>query len=71
MKAHVAGPILSTPAQAAGVTLAGLPPTPHPACQRHIFTAGQYPTTPQTVEQITCLDTLCDTREVVLCPLTD
>lgn len=42
-----------------------------PACRTLLFNAGDYPADPLSIDSITCLDASCDTREIVLCPLTD
>ncbi|MGI3183610.1 hypothetical protein ACROHD_00905 [Nioella aestuarii] len=68
--AHTAGPMLDAPASLSF----GVPATfaqNAPACRSSVFYAGQYPADPLTVDSITCLDTSCDTREIILCPLTD
>lgn len=68
--AHTAGPMLDAPAP----VLFGLPDSlaqNAPACHSAIFRAGQYPPDPLTIDSITCLDTSCDTREIIICPLTD
>ncbi len=69
--AHVSGPILTGPTTGAVATFADLAQSGRPACRREIFEAGQYPASPLTVDSITCLDNSCDTRAIVLCPLTD
>lgn len=68
--AHTGGPLLDLPAPVS-FGLADTVAQNAPACRTTLFHAGQHPADPLTVDSITCLDTSCDTREIVLCPLTD
>lgn len=68
--AHTGGPVLSLPL----TTQFGISTTVAQtslSCRTEVFHAGAHPANPLTVDSITCLDASCDTREVVLCPLTD
>ena len=69
--AHVAGPVIA-PDTPVGLQRA-LPAVAEaaPACHTRVFEAGHVPANPLMVEQVTCLDTSCETREILLCPLTD
>lgn len=68
--AHTAGPILDLAAPL-GFGLPAALAQNTPACHSVVFNAGQYPADPLIVDSITCLDSSCDTREIILCPLTD
>ena len=69
--AHVAGPVIA-PDTPVGLQRA-LPAVAEaaPACHTRVFEGGHVPANPLMVEQVTCLDASCDTREILLCPLTD
>ncbi|MFV1878284.1 hypothetical protein [Nioella sp.] len=68
--AHTDGPVLDAPTPAS-IHLPAALAQDTPACRSAVFHAGQYPADPLTVDSITCLDTSCDTREIILCTLTD
>ena len=68
--AHSAGPMLDTPVPVSFGQPAALARNSS-ACHTAVFHAGQYPAEPLSVDSITCLDTSCDTREIILCPPTD
>ncbi|WP_420395695.1 hypothetical protein [Nioella sp.] len=68
--AHTAGPMLDAPTSAP-IHLPAALAQDAPACHSAVFHAGQYPADPLSVDSITCLDASCDTREIILCTLTD